>query len=339
MVFCDSQKFDFKGDLPVHKKDVGEKDGFLNSLGTWADAVNNDVPLHISFQNEDMVDTLSNRCSDENERKSIMVNAREMDYNPIKEDEYEGDKWSARLKKMKISPMTFKESKGRRSSKNKRESKPKTDIQMSKEYSQEDRFMELIEKNDHGIMKNNELQWQWSGSSLIHSDKRGGHFKFFPPPHWLEPVMRWELIWSKIDEIETGKERDYIYVKDGETYRGFTGPAMFFYNGQSNDVEFNFDWSKDFIYGDTTHNGETMCSFRPFNNENPEEEDYDVECVLCPTGHSMVNQAEEEYLYNPCDATWENYDILRRNWIDDKRNIYSGWSWTTDITPSPMPHI
>ena len=104
-------------------------------------------------------------------------------------------------------------------------------------------------------------------------------------------------------------------------------------------MEFNFDWSKDFIYGDTSYNAETMCSFRPFTNENPNYGLNDVECVLCPTGHSMVNQAEEEYLYNPCDATWENYDVLRRNWIDDKRNIYSGWPWTTDITPSPMPHI
>ncbi len=339
MAFCDSEKFNFKDGFPVHKKDVGEKEGFLNNRGTWADAVINNVPLHVTFQNEDMIDVLSNSFSDDREGGSIIVNAREMAYNRIMDDGYEGEKWSKRLKKMKIGPMTFKESKERRPSKNKRDSKPKTDIQVSKGSSQGDKFMELIERNDHGIMKKNELQWQWSGSSLIHSDKRGGQFSFFPPPHWLEPVMRWDLIWSKIDEIETGKKRDYIYVKDGETYRGFTGPAMFFYNGQDKEWGFNFDWSKDFIYGDTPYNGETMCSFRPFTNENPNYGLNDVECVLCPTGHSMVNQAEEEYLYNPCDATWENYDVLRRNWVDDKRNIYSGWPWTTDITPSPIPHI
>ena len=181
MAFCDSDNFNFKDGYPVHKKDVGEKDGFLNNRGTWADAVINDVPLHVTFQNEDILETLSNRFSDGREGECIMVNSREMTYNSIT-DEYEGEKWSKRLKKMKISPMTFKESKERRPSKNKRDSNPKTDIQVSKGSSRGDRFMELIEMNDHGIMKKNELQWQWSGSSLIHSDKRGGQIKFFPPP-------------------------------------------------------------------------------------------------------------------------------------------------------------
>ena len=113
MAFCDSDNFNFKDGFPVYKKDVGEKEGFLNNRGTWADAVINGVPLHVTFQNEDMIDSLSNSFSDDRGGESTMVNAREMAYNPIMDDGYEGEKWSKRLKKMKIGPMTFKESKER----------------------------------------------------------------------------------------------------------------------------------------------------------------------------------------------------------------------------------
>lgn len=348
MGFYDSYMFDTSCGHASHKRDIGEKDGFFNTVGTWADAVINDVPLHVTFQFEDSIDEIVNRSCGEKNGGYTVVNSREMKYAPCDDPERKIEsKWVNRVRNVNMGPMTFKESKKRKASKNKRESKPKTEVQKKKESAQEGKFMELVENNDYRDVEKIELQWHSSPSRHLSNEIS---FTFFPPEHWLDPVVRWDLIWSKIDEINTGKKRDYHYVDKGDVYCGHKGPCIFFKNKNENDMNYGFDWSKDFIYGEDSDGYPEICklwcpdvnmwSFRPYKNREPVYgfDDYYMrydERVLCRSDKANMVRMKDEFIHNPCEETWEQYERATRHHIPRR----SHYLLTKENSQTPFPHI
>ena len=52
-----------------------------------------------------------------------------------------------------------------------------------------------------------------------------------------------------MDTLEKGRKRDYHYIPSGEfDSEGFPGPAIFFYDKDSDDLNYNFDFSTDYKY-------------------------------------------------------------------------------------------
>ena len=101
---------------------MGEKVGGTYKDASWADAVINNVRLDESFAYEDDISRI-NEEKEKSEKEGnggvTIVNSRDMSVSPLPEDSQEDNQWFRRLKKMKITPTTFKESK-EKPSKNKK---------------------------------------------------------------------------------------------------------------------------------------------------------------------------------------------------------------------------
>jgi hypothetical protein len=252
--FFDAKLFDFVEDgsghkYPVHYRELGEKEGHLYAKKvSWADVVINDVPLEQTFEFEDGINAIQ-MCRDTEDHGIIVVNERNMPIDLVDDDVDDPcqEKWLNRLDK--VCPMTYKEAK-KTKKKMKYIVKPKRRSESEKQEKEYDMFQELIETNDHGPMKFNTFQ-VWSDSQ-----DRQGKKTFCPPEHWLTPEVRWDLIWSAMDEIEYGYKRKYHYVKPGRYFHSpphirdfFTGPSIYFYDPDSDDLNMNFDYSTDYIDG------------------------------------------------------------------------------------------
>ncbi len=260
-MFADSGRFRFVkmwDDLPaypVHYRPLGVKEGGMYSKTVrWADVVINGVPLESTFEHEDINEYLSSQRDNEDyERGVIIVNSRDYVPEKVVVDEEEGkyDAAYRRLQNMKIAPMTFKQAKKKKPSKDKRSSKSKGNLQKHKVEKEKHltfnkRFEEATSENDLGPIGENVMSLGRPRPTGVREQKT-----FVPPIHWIEPVKRWDLIWSKMDEEEIGYKRDYHYTPPGKCdENGIHGPAIYFYDKNDEDLNYSFDWSRDFIYGE-----------------------------------------------------------------------------------------
>lgn len=329
MSFKDSHLYDFVEIdgvvVPIHYRPLGKKDGALYEKKVqWCDVVINGVPLEETFRCEDNILSLLN-SADQGGQGVIIVNSRETkeDFSMV-DDYHDGyqEKWMNRLKKMKVAPSTFKQAKVRKVSKDKRNTKPKTEVQKEKSISQITGFKSLVEKDENNIVEKNIFQQQWTGS-----DGKPYNRAFVPPIDWLIPEKRWDLIWSAMDQHEHGYKRDYIYVRPGEVNNeGIMGPAIYFLNKDNDDINFNWKWNRDFVYGiveivdgyisgfnrDVFPFGDEKqwyyTSFKPCVDKPPSRSEYgdelydfqegEAETILSIHGDSRLKIIEEESKYN-----------------------------------------
>ena len=376
-MFADSERFRFVkiGDgplaYPVHYRPLGVKEGGMYSKTVrWADVVINGVPLETTFEHEDMAEYLSSQRDDEDyERGVIIVNSRDYVPEKVVVDEEEGkyDAAYRRLQNMKIAPMTFKQAKKKKPSKDKRSSKAKGDLQKhkvekEKHCSFNERFEEVTSENDLGSIGENVMSLGPQAGHLGHRHPRVREQKTFVPPiHWIEPVKRWDLIWSKMDEEEIGYKRDYHYTPPGKCdENGIHGPAIYFYDKNDEDLNYSFDWSRDFIYGECDYassgvytleshtewfkeDGKTNYRFfAPLYNKTPSSpwrqgdlcEDFNQPIFIGSlTPSSKLSIHESNFLKCPNEDTLAVY---RRAWNSINRKPFE----LSNVGPEvPTPHI
>ena len=267
--FFDSDKFIFKLDedsghlAPHHFRELGEKSGELYSPSVkWSDVALNGVPLEKTFEYEDDIVQLQEERSDHDEEpKYIMVNSRPSQ--PlIQGEEIDNKRWVKRLER--LYPMNFQEAKKKRKSIERYPVKPKSKKQVRDEkiHTSSDKFQEITDeksgeeisldytiyfqkKNDFKIIKNLMMRTPsdpWD-PPVYNIYKVPIATKYCPPLHWLEPEVKWEKIWTHLDYLKTGEKRDYHYYPEGDEGK----PCIFFYDKNSDDLNFNFDWSKDYM--------------------------------------------------------------------------------------------
>lgn len=240
MNYLDSGKFSFAKmkegghHIPVHHRDLGEKDGHLYSDKiSWADVIINAVPLDKTFEYEDAIDLINDAIDHTTEKGVILVNDRNISC-PVPSNvitNIDHQRAIRRLEKMNLNPITLPQAKKKKKNKYRWPVKPKDkrDIRIGKIMKSSDKFNELIDPKDQGVLADN-----------IYSikDKASGKWKMYcPPEHWLSPVIRWDLIWSEMDMIENGYKRSYHYTKPGEINKdGIPGPAIYFYDSDSTDL-------------------------------------------------------------------------------------------------------
>lgn len=242
---------------PVHTRELGKKDGELyGSDVSWSDVAINGIPLEKTFQFEDDILRLQGE-KDDQEQAVIMVNSRPSQ--PlILEEGIEDKRWVKRLER--LYPMNFQEAKKRRKSVERYPVKPKSkkEVRDEKIYSSADKFNEITDeksgieksldytiyiqkKDDYEIVKG----FDYMNRPSVY--KRPIRTKFCPPLHWLDPEVDWKKIWIYLDELITGKKRDYHYYPDGPTERGIKGPCIFFYDKNSDDLNYNYNPYKDYM--------------------------------------------------------------------------------------------
>jgi hypothetical protein len=92
-----------------------------------------------------------------------------------------------------------------------------------------------------------------------------GHIQpYYPPVQWTMPSIQWDKIWSHMDEQEQGRKRAYHYIKENEVdSEGYPGPAIFFYEKESDDLNYNFDWSTDYQWAGPWNR---WCAYNPPHN-------------------------------------------------------------------------
>ena len=287
MAFCDSDKFRFveldvqdeesgydsgKHLVPIHYRDLGEKDGHLyNKKVSWCDIVINGVPLEKSFEYEDQIqDIMSEKKSFEdsgfiivNERRGSSEKSNDVYDLSVSDDYRTEQRWLKRMKLLGYHPFNYREAKkGKKSQgkypvkpKNKRILHPQKEIEfLSEEESKE--FEEL--KDCITRIRTNEYE---DATIYIDEDKSCGGWgpgvtwykkrimkNYCPPIHWIKPIVLWEKIWREMDLIQYGKKRDYYYISPDECdENGMHGPIIFFYEKDSNNLNFNFNWETDYI--------------------------------------------------------------------------------------------
>ena len=243
---------------PVHNRELGKKESELYSPSvSWSDVTRNGIPLEQTFQYQDDILRLENERDDSlPETDTIMVNSRPSQPLILEED-IEDKRWVKRLEK--LYPMNYQEAKKKRKSVERYPVKPKSKKQVRDEkiHSSSDKFQEITDekkggeksldytiyiqrKGDYEIIK--ELDYMNRPSVY----KRPIRTKYCPPLHWLEPEVQWEKIWSNLDELKAGKKRDYHYYPNGIA-NCEEDPCIYFYEEDSDDLNYNFDWSKDFM--------------------------------------------------------------------------------------------
>ena len=268
--FCDSEKFrfvlDHSGHLnPVHHRELGEKDGqlFPPSI-TWSDVVIDGVPLEKTFEYEDDITRLQGEKDVSlGEQDVIIVNSRPSQSVPYPEEVEDRDKrWMKRLEK--LSPINFQEAKKRRSiERYPVKPKGKKGVRDEKINASSDKFQEITDeklggesvfdyavyiqkKDDYKIIKEELMRTPgdpfWPPQYNI--IKRPILTLYCPPLHWLEPEILWEKIWTHVDELKTGKKRDYHYNPPDDS--GY-GPCIYFYDKDSDGLNYISDWTKDYM--------------------------------------------------------------------------------------------
>ena len=257
---------------PTHWRDLGEKTGGLYSPRvSWSDVIINGVPLEKTFEFEDDILRLKEEKDDSPSGESvIVVNSRQC-HEPKYYEEVDGKSWVRRLEK--LYPMNFREAKKKRKSIERFPVKPKTKKQVRDEkiYSSADKFIEITDEKlggesvlDYSIMIHRcgdyktieeidmtpvSPSYPWLPQSYIMrkiTRKIPVYTKYCPPLHWLEPEIQWEKIWSHVDELKTGKKRDYHYYPNGIADCE-NDPCIYFYDSSSDDLNYNFNWEKDFM--------------------------------------------------------------------------------------------
>jgi hypothetical protein len=277
--FYDSDKFQFvevdfdgvKHLAPVHYRELGEKEGGLYSKKvSWSDVVINAVPLEKTFEFEDDQPIYEKEYSGTG---IIIVNERKM--KPILSED-EGDyqykkKWMNRLSKIVEGPINLPEAKKKRKSVERYPVKPKDKkmVRDEKIFKSSEKFEELTDERDTehmnkffdhihrdgeyedvpifipGEMSSPEAGWSEGWTTF----KKKKMTPYYPPEHWIKPEILWEKIWTQMDELEYGWKRDYHYIPEGGyDSEGYPGPSIFFYDKNSDNLNYDFNWASDFRY-------------------------------------------------------------------------------------------
>lgn len=357
-MFRDSHLFDFVDIdgviVPVHRRELGEKEGHLYSKKvTWADVAWDGVGLDETISYENKIEELQSQkdTRDDCERGVIIINERGVQQ-PMLDDEELDTQMLRRIRNMKLGPLTFKEAKKKKPSKNKRCSKPQTKVEKEKHEKFADTFQEIVDDKDHGIHEDFQLKVVPKGSDI--KTQFYGIKTFSPPIDWIEPVKRWDLIWSHMDTLEKGYKRNYKYTKPGWTdENGVLGPAIYFYDKDDTDLNYSFNWKEDFIFSEVEDgvNGEFLHDFKrgekanyvscaPLYNKPPDFWPppargyyYDEYCVVLERSNiSRLRECEKEFLQYPCHDTYARYNSEWSKWPG--ANL-----WYRDVGQAPFPHV
>ena len=313
--FFDSNMFSFEehdGHLqPIHYRDLGEKEETLYGKSvSWADVTINGVPLEKTFVYENEISNLDDEPVWP--KTQIVVNGRECDYElPVEDDDhsvFHRKKWIQRLKKIAIDPVDIHSAKKKKNSKYKYPVKPKTEVKKIQSVENADKFQELVDKKDHGIIGENIYDVVSANGEVV---------DFTPPIHWLQPEYQWDKIWSAIDTIKNGYERDYHYIKPGDIEDGVKGPAIYFYDKNSTDLNFGYDPEKDFI--SSGHIWE--ANYYPLSQK------------------SMFEKAKNDYISNPDYINQCEYQC--HWWWNEGRPTpaYRGCRHNIHTYDAPEPHV
>lgn len=359
-MFNDSHLFDFVDIdgviVPVHRRELGEKEGHLYSKKvTWADVAWDGVGLDKTMFYENEIEVIQGQkdTHEDCKRGFIIVNERNVQH-PIYDDEELDTQMLRRIRNMKLGPLTFKEAKKKKPSKNKRCSKPPTKVEKEKHEIFTEKFQEVVDKKDHGIHEDFQLKIIPKESDCL--TMYHGKKIFSPPIDWIEPVKRWDLIWSHIDTLEKGYKRNYKYTKPGHTdENGVLGPAIYFYDENDTDLNYSFNWKEDFIFSEVEYggNGEfihnyplnpekvTYLSCAPCFNKPPDfkrqpcggyyYDEYWI--VLERTNRSRLRECEKGFLEYPCEESYQRY---RSEWTGQTKR---GPFWCRDVGQAPIPHV
>ena len=262
--------------IPIHSRDLGKKEGNLYPDAKWSDVTINGVALEDTFRFEDSITEAERSIIFEVDKdKTIMINDRQVqshachDLEEISEINHE-KKWINRMERMTLVPLTFKDAKKKKKNKERYPVKPKgkKEVRDEKIFKSSDKLQEIIDVKDTNgmedlltlIHKHGDYEIIKEELMLTPGDpiwppeyniiKKPIYTKYCPPQHWIEPVVQWEKIWSEIDEIKMGKIRDHHYVEMGQINEdGIQGPAIYFFEKESDDLNYNFNWERDFIQG------------------------------------------------------------------------------------------
>lgn len=361
-MFKDSHLFDFV-DLdgvvtPVHRRELGEKEGCLyDKTVSWADVAWDGVGLDKTMLYENEIEAIQEQKDrrEDYERGVTVVNERVIHQTMIDDEEVD-TQMLRRIRNMKLGPLTFKQAKKKKPSKNKRPSKPLTKVEKEKHETFAETFQEVVDTKDHGIHEDFQLKIipRGSDSLTMYYGKR----IFSPPIDWIEPVKRWDLIWSHIDTLENGYKRNYKYTRpECKDENGVLGPAIYFYDQNDTDLNYSFNWKEDFIFSEVEYGGNGEFLFYNSNTFNPEKANY-VSCsprfniapdfkrqpwggyyydeyniVLERTNRSRLRECEKEFLEYPCEESYERYNS---EWTGQTRR---GSLSFRDVGQVPFPHV
>ena len=284
MSFSDSDKFrfieiDVQGGsnylIPVHYRELGEKAGLTyDKKVSWCDIVINGVPLEKSFEYEDQIqDIISEKKSFEdpgiiivNERKNKVSYQTDLDDYDSKDYSSEKKRWLNRLKRIGY-PFNYREAKKKKKKsqgkypvkpKEKRILHPQKQIEFLNEEESKEEFEDLKdcitrigteEYEDATIyIDEDESSCECGWGPGVTWFKKRRMITYCPPLHWIKPIVQWKKIWIEMDSIEFGKRRDYHYISPDECdENGKPGPMIFFYEKDSDDLNYNFDYCTDYI--------------------------------------------------------------------------------------------
>ena len=186
-----------------------------------------------------------------------------------------------RLEKMTLNPITLPDAK-KKNSKVRHPVKPKSkkEIRDEKIVSSGEKFDEMTDEKDLGIVGDaitrvrvhgeyNKFSYWDDGDDFGYNVRKHVYLTpkyrtYCPPEHWIRPVIQWDRIWSEMDQIELGKKRSYHYVEPGSVNKdGVRGPAIYFYDEDSDDLNYNYNPHGDFIQG--PRNPNCLSGLIPFN--------------------------------------------------------------------------
>ena len=310
---------------PIHYRDLGEKIDDSELYGkkvTWADVTINGVPLEKTFEYEMSISDLEEKMDFADKEKwphdEIVVNGRECHYEvPVEDDDYEifqEKKWLNRLKKITVDPMNLPSAKRSKKKKN-YEVKPKREEKKIQSEETISSFQEIVDPKKLGVV----------GENVFDVFRRDGKKETYCPPiHWIEPEIKWEKIWSAMDTIAHGYTRDYHYIPPGEIDAdGVRGPAIYFYDKDSDDLNYNFNYYEDFIAAyDPKYIHSDSLSYWSSLSDNSDYE-----------------RSLREYLEDPNEITHGNY--MRTWWWSQAFFKPREWSkpWGIKMKDAPIPHL
>ena len=278
--FCDGGNFRLvemetpegvKYPAPTHWRDLGEKSGgFYSSRVSWSDVTINGVPLEKTFEFEDDILRIKEEKDDSPSGASvIVVNSRQCQ-KPKYYEEVEEKRWVRRLEK--LYPTNFREAKKKRKSIERFPVKPKSKKQVRDEkiYSSADKFHEITDEKlggesvlDYSIMIHRRGDYKiieeidmtsvtpsnpWLPQRYI-TLKIPVYTKYCPPLHWLEPEIQWEKIWAHVDELKTGKKRDYDYFSAfvNRPFDYNIGKPCIFFDYDYDEFDCKFVYTRDYM--------------------------------------------------------------------------------------------
>lgn len=257
-VFYDSGKFSFvkmsdgsgRDHLePIHYRDLGEKhSNMYNKDIMWSDVVINGVPLEKTFQFENET---RQECTTDSEPKSfLMINERKnKESTPSYDEEYSkyDKKWLTRMEKLAMNPITtLPEAKRKGDKQGNYPVKPKSkkEVRDEKLHASADHFQGIISENSTEDIED------YLTCIPLRCNNNGvtQYKKYCPPEHWINPIVQWDKIWREMDKIQTGIERSFHYVEPGKINKdGVKGPAIYFYDENSDNLNFNYNPESDMI--------------------------------------------------------------------------------------------